>query len=197
MVEELLRSKHLLAPFKTFQVISDPAAAQQISAPESKCLLDPASLKLVNDSGQDFGNLESRLKLFCLALKSKTDISHLESLHAWIRKCLVLRTQGWGMDMATLSSLWTLGRNRSIIPMSLNAAAGDAEAEQQDACEERPRKRRKVNPHKANSWNLFTHKLCSGGRGSHRDWSNASRAYRALTETESAALVTETKEAKA
>ena len=91
-----------MAPFKTFQAMWDAEAAQQISPPESRCFLDQNSLKLVNDAGGNFGDEESKLKLYCLALKSRTDIDHLESLHAWVRKVLAMRTQGWGMNMQDL-----------------------------------------------------------------------------------------------
>ena len=159
MVEDLLRRRHRMAPFKTFQAMWDAEAAQEISSPESRCLLDPTSLKLVNDSGGNFGDEESKLKLYCLALKSKTDIDHLESLHAWVRKVLVMRTQGWGMCMQDLSAMWTLGRHRSSMPSSLALATCDEKAKQEEMCEGPPRKKAKRQPFKQNSWNLFTRRL--------------------------------------
>ena len=83
-----------MAPFKTFPTMWDAEAAEDMSSPESWCLLDPTSQQLVTDSAGKFGGEESRLQLYCLALKSRTYISHLESLHALVRKVLVMMTQG-------------------------------------------------------------------------------------------------------
>ena len=190
MVEELLRSQHLLAHFSTFQAIWDRTAATRIAAVSRRCLLDPMSLELVSKyKEEEFGNDESRLKLFCIALKARTDISHLESLHAWVRKCLVLRTQGWGMTMPDLSAIWTLGRHRSNMPKSRSPSDGQGEEECEEPMQKQPR---------TNSWNLFCRRRCSGpDQGRRKDWKAASRAYRSLSEGELAALVKETKEAKA
>ena len=197
MVEELLRGPHRLAPFKTFQAMWDADAAEKISLPESRCLLDPTSQKLVHGSGGTFGDEESMLKLYCLALKSKTDIDHLESLHAWVRKVLVVRTQGWGMCMEDLSALWVLGRHRSSLPDNRAFENSSKCAKQEEECEGPPKKKAKKTAFKQNSWNMFTHRFCSGEIGQRRDWGAASQAYRQLSEHGLQELVNDTKSAKA
>ena len=108
MAEELLRQRHRLAPWIVFRILWDPdAAAQILEMP--RCLLDELMLDLVADG--NFDGLEARLKVFCIAICSRTDVSNVEALHAWVRKRIVKRVQTQSISMEDLGAQWVFGRS--------------------------------------------------------------------------------------
>ena len=191
MVEELLASKHRKAPFSTFQVLWDPSKAQEISS-QPKCLLDAVSLELVEEY-DDIGCDECRCKIYALLLKSSVDISHLESLHAWIRKQLMLRSQCHGLTVPDLNALWVCGKHRSGLKSLREANIGKATEAEADGP---PTKKHKTKGECTNSWHLWCRRFASS-KGQRQDWSAASEARKALSEEQLQSLVDETKNANA
>ena len=195
MVEELLRQRHRLAPWITVAILWDPdAAARILEMP--RCLLDELTCDLI-DAG-DFGGMESRMKMFALALADQCDISNLEALHAWVRRHLLNRAQTHGWNFEELGALWVFGRNRSSLrraethePEILKRPAGQSPDE---PCTKKPK-----NENHTNSYNLFCRRFVAStvNPGQRKDWSAAGEAWRNLPQEEKDKLKLETKAAKA
>jgi hypothetical protein len=154
MVEEFLRSKHLLSPYNCFHIVWDESAGPRIYAIDS-CLHDPTIKELIDEFGEALGNDESRMVIMTVLLISRCDVSNLESLHAWIRRMIHQRVQTHGLCMEDLSALWCLARHRLKLPPDM--VAPDLEQKQDEACPEdlQPPLKKPKAANSTNSWNLF------------------------------------------
>ena len=150
MVEQLLRDPHKCTQFQCFNVMYDPALGPDIAATDP-CLLHPSVEELVECYGSELGNQESVHHLYLLSLMIRTDISHLESLHATIRRLLAQRNQTHGLGMDDTNSAWCLRRHRSSLPETANSS-GKRKREDADGPDVL---KRPATAKKTNSWNLF------------------------------------------
>ena len=198
LVQQLLIHPHSLMPWQTLAILWDPEAAARITS-MPRCLLDQLTLELVEAGG--FGEMDSKMVVFAMCIAARTDISNLESLHAWVRKHIVARIQCPGMNIDDLGAYWVFGRNRSSLhenrETNQHVKKRPASQMSQDKHDE-PSANKKPKKHKGNSWNLFCHRFCSGpDEGQRKDWSAASEAWNVLPKEEKKDLQNETKMAKA
>jgi hypothetical protein len=192
LVEELLRQRHRLAPWITLAILWDIDAASQIlSMP--RCLFDQLSRELIDEG--NFGDLESRMKVFALVLAGRCDISNLESLHAWVRKQIMKRVQTHGLCIEDLGALWVFGRNRSSLPRAQGEPATRTRKAAPPEGEPEPKQQKKC---RSNSWNLFCRRYIASlfDPGQRKDWTAISEEYQKLSPREKLELKQETKEAK-
>ena len=115
MIEQLLAAPHRLSPFDLFLVLIHPEKGPAL-AELAECLQHPLVESFVQEYGASLGNMESRMKIFLLLLKSKTNICKLESLHAWIRRILHMRIQTHGLTLREASAMWCCKRQRARLP---------------------------------------------------------------------------------
>ena len=109
----LLAARHRSFPVKLFLLLADPSAAAELRAIPD-CMLDPWSLRL----RQRFPSLEGpelMQVLHTVACRTPVDVSHIEALHASIRRMLFLKSsQTHPLSLADLSAQWTFQQYRSI-----------------------------------------------------------------------------------
>jgi hypothetical protein len=166
MVEYLLRYPHTLSPFDSFLLLHDPTLGPTLAAKatEAECMLHPSVLSLTRTYGENLGNLDSRMHIYMLMLMSHTDISHLESLHALIRRMLKSRLHTHGLDLIDCNSAWSLQRNRSGLPEDQTGGRkrplSESAPEQQSAANEQ----RSTKRSHTNSWHLWCRQASSSLR---------------------------------
>jgi hypothetical protein len=153
MVEQLLATPHRLGLHKYFLILHQPELGPQLAS-EPKCMIHPAFESLVTLYGQELGNRESRMQLLLILILTRTDISHLESLHAWIRRLLHSRCQTHGMSLADASANWVLRRHTRSVELCEPVKRNVRTAKLLPDGAEPATKRRNTGGHE-NSWNLF------------------------------------------
>ena len=154
MVEELLASPHRLSQFDLFRVLTEPELGPRL-AQLPRCRQHPFLAIFVDEYGTELGNMESRMKLFVLLLKSRTSISRLEALHAWIRRIIHMRIHTHGLTLREASALWCCKRQRARLPREAKAATTSSKRQQAEPEEDAPKAKQRKTVSHFNGWHLF------------------------------------------
>lgn len=178
LVEQLMASVHRGFPYRLFRLIRQPDLATELRATK-RCLLGPFAEVFLDSN--DLALHVTRLRLATIALVSKVDISHVEVLHASIRRLLyVLSTQFPTIDLARESAEWVAARVRSRSKHALRIATeifskdGDEPGEGDD----RSGKRHKGG---GGPWRAF---VALSDPGRFKDFSDLAARYHNLSDEE-------------
>jgi hypothetical protein len=156
MVEYLLAQPHRCSPFDLLTILQEPSNAEGIKQ-KAGCLHSPIAVQFMTEN-PDLAGKDSRVQILVICIVSRTDISNLESLHAWIRRVLHTRVQTHGLSLDDCSALWVLRRQRSALPDGPPASRKrkqPADDQAQNQPEPKPKPKRKPRKMCHNSYHLF------------------------------------------
>jgi hypothetical protein len=121
-IEELLRQTHRTSKFMMFLLLAGTPGILAYLQGRPPCTLCPWARRICDYYSHDFGGAEMMAYLAFRALVICTDMSDIESLHAWIRRLLTTRSaQTHLMSLVDVGSNWLLSRGRKRAASQMTA----------------------------------------------------------------------------
>jgi len=186
LVAELLEEKHRKHPFRMFLLLSYPELAGRI-VKEPPCMFGKFAAKFLEEN-PDLHSQEARMRLLAVASAAKTDLAHLESLHATIRRnVLAMSHQCPRVELARASAEWVASRCRSRAKHSTAGVrtniVGVGPSEAQAADIHQPSRKPRGG---GGAWRAF---VAMHDPGLFKDFAALAQEYRSLTAEQAAKYV--------